>query len=163
MLERYARSKGRLHLDGLPADVMTIIMDFLDGQDALSLVDALAGKAVDPFRISDLKYVPEEVQAHWFLAKFTLNIEHFLNHEVATVALFRARVIHGTVLAFVDWSPFPSISRPPWQSTNGSRDAATSQSQSFKGSSFLLISLKCQRPVARISLHVLELNGNVLH
>ena len=38
---------------------MTIIMDFLDGQDALSLVDALAGKAVDPFRISDLKYVPK--------------------------------------------------------------------------------------------------------
>jgi hypothetical protein len=103
-LRRYAKwREGVLHLDKLPGDVLQHMAEsFLSPADFCHLVEALAGRPLDPGR--DVASVPRELQSTWVVHNAMHAFERHL-YRLGDVALYHAR--HGSVIfALVDWSPY---------------------------------------------------------
>lgn len=135
---------------------MAMILDGLHGQDAISFVRALTGQDVTPFCLEDVESVPQLLRPKWFFEEFILSFDHFLREDVAVPALYHARVTYGSILAFADWTPFsPSIKDPVAEYTWMEESLPHVWVNHSMMKETLLDSVLCERPVTRISLHVL--------
>lgn len=108
LVERYARYRGRMHLERLPCDVLRLIVTFLTQEEMLTLAEALVGRPVrwnmDPFP------VPDFLRTVWRQAmgavRLRLLIQNLSDDAFWYGSLFGKSHLH------VDWSPF---SRRPFQ------------------------------------------------
>lgn len=112
-LERYARWRGRLHLDHLPGDVLAYMAaEFLDPPDLMRLAAAFVGYEPDMYVRRDVDALPAELRTQW------------LNHSMR--AGYEARLLQFARECYpasfdlcmdlhvhVDWSPLAAVHPMP--------------------------------------------------
>lgn len=102
-IERYARFRGRMHLDRLPCDILHYIATaFLGEDDAMRLSEAFAGRmtswSLQPYP------VPPSLSSVWRNALGGMRL-HDVAYSIADDAFWYASIFKRAHL-HVDWSPF---------------------------------------------------------
>lgn len=112
-LERYARWRGRLHLDDLPGDVLGYLAaEFLAPADVQSLATAFVGRPPDFYSRADLHAMPLELRTQWLYhtmhAKYAARLVDFAR-ECYPAAYELCMDLH----VHVDWSPLAAVCPMP--------------------------------------------------